>query len=152
MRLLSLLLISISLLTACTSSDDPKALFDNGEYKKAYQQWHLLAEKNDLNAQNYIGIHHYLGLGVKRDLKFAKQWFEKAATGGFADAQYNLGAMYENGEFVKQDYLTAYMWFYVANQNGNKHSMRRMLALAEGRKLFPNQINRAVELAKDHLK
>jgi TPR repeat protein len=139
------------LITACGESGDPKALFDKGEYTKAYKQWQPLANNGDLTAQNYIGIHHYLGLGIQRNHKIAKEWFEKAAVNGFADAQYNLAVMYENGEFVKQDYVTAYMWFYLANQNGNTNAPKRMQALAEEHKLFPNQMNRALELAKEYL-
>lgn len=128
-----------------------KVLFDKGEYTKAYKQWQPLANNGDLTAQNYIGIHHYLGLGIQRDHRIAKEWFEKAAINGHANAQYNLAVMYENGESVKQDYVTAYMWLYIANQNGNTNSSRRMQALAEEHKLFPNQVKHAVELAENHL-
>jgi len=135
---------------ACSETNDPKILFDKGEYKKAYSLWQPLAKDGDLFAQNYIGIHHYLGLGTKRDYKLAKEWFEKSAKQGFVDAQYNLGVMYENGEFVKQDYMTAAMWFSLALENGNAHAKRRMQALLDEHKLFPNQYNRAKELAKQY--
>jgi uncharacterized protein len=141
---------ALIILSACTESADPEILFKEGKYKKAYRLWQPLANNGDLLAQNYIGIHHYLGLGKERNYKIAKQWFEKAAENGFADAQYNLGVMYENGEFVKQDYVTAYKWLYLANKNGNKHAANRMQGMAEEHKLFPNQMKRAIELAKDY--
>ena len=113
--------------------------------------WQPLANNGDLKAQNYLGIHYYLGLGIQRNYKSAKEWFEKAAVQGFPDAQYNLGVMYENGEFVDMDYLTAYMWFFIADRNGNSHAARRMQGIAEEHKLFPNQIMRAETLAKEYL-
>ena len=38
---------------------------------------------------------------------------------GDADAQYNLGVMYERGEGVEQDNVTAYAWYNIAVANGN---------------------------------
>ncbi len=140
----------VILLAACSKESDPKTLFDQGDYESALIQWQLLAEEGHPEAQNYLGIHYYLGLGVKRNLKTSRQWFEKAAINGFADAQYNFGSMYENGESVKQDFVTAYMWFYLALKNGNKNAERRMQTLTEEHKLFPNQVKRAVDLAKEY--
>ena len=51
-------------------------------------------------------------------------------------------------ESVKKDYITAYKWFYLAKENGNFHAEKRMQGMAEEHKLFPNQMKRAVELAK----
>ncbi|MFT5395169.1 MAG: TPR repeat protein [Gammaproteobacteria bacterium] len=143
-----LLVILLIILSACTESDDPKNLFDQGKYKEAAKLWLPLAKMGDPVAQNYIGITYYLGLGKDRDHKVAMQWFEKSAVSGYADAEYNLGVMYENGESVKKDYITAYKWFYLAKENGNFHAEKRMQGMAEEHKLFPNQMKRAVELAK----
>lgn len=143
-----LALFILIIISGCGDSDDPKVLFEQGKYEKAYNLWEPLADDGDPQAQNYIGIHHYLGLGKKRDYKSAKQWFEKAAGNGFADAQYNLGVMYENGQSVKQNYVTAYMWFYLANKNGNRNAAKRMQSMSDDHKLFPNQMNRAIELSK----
>ena len=138
------------MLSACTGSNDPKKLFDQGKYNEAARLWLPLANTGDPVAQNYIGIIHYLGLGKDRNYKVAMQWFEKSAVSGYADAEYNLGVMYENGESVKKDYVIAYKWFYLANKNGNKNAKKRMQGMAEEHKLFPNQMNRAVELAKEN--
>jgi len=139
------------MLSACTESDDPKVLFDQGKYEEASMLWQPLANKGDPVAQNYMGIIYYLGLGKARNYKVALEWFEKSAVSGFADAEYNLGVMYENGESVKKDYVTAYKWFYLAKENGNTHAEKRMQAMAEEHKLFPNQMKRAVELSKQAL-
>ena len=54
----------------------------------------------------------------KGDFKIAyKEWNQLAAQGN-ANAQYNLGVMYEYGIGVLQDYKNAYMWFNLARYNG----------------------------------
>ena len=146
----ALLVFLLIMLSACDESHDPKILFEQGNYEKSFNLWLPLATNGDTQAENYIAIHYYLGLGRSRDLKIAKEWFEKAAQAGHPDAQYNLGVMYENGESDKKDYVTAYKWFYLAKENGNTHAKNRMQAMAEEHKLFPNQMKHAVEQAKEH--
>jgi TPR repeat protein len=140
----------VFLLAACTESNDPKVLFDAGNYEESFPLWAALANKGDSFAQNYVGIHYYLGLGIGRNYKEAKEWFEKSAIQGLPDAQYNLAVMYENGQHVKQDYTTAAMWYSIAIELGNEKARRRMQGLLDEHKLFPNQYNRAKELAKQY--
>ena len=102
------LIVALLVLGACFKPADPAALFASGDYAAAYRLWLPLSEAGDATAQNYIGIHHYLGVGVKRNLGQATQWFEQSARAGEVNAQYNLGLMYENGHHVKQDYGKAY--------------------------------------------
>lgn len=142
--------LCILFLFACSDNRDPKTLFEQGDYEKSLPLWVDIAEQGDLVAQNYAGIHYYLGLGVKRNHQQAKEWFEKSAIQGLADAQYNLAVMYENGEFVQQDYLLAAMWYSLAIEQGNKHAQTRMQAILDEHKLFPNQYRRATELAKKY--
>ncbi len=144
----ALLVALLIMLSACTENEDPTYLFDQGKYKEAAKLWLPLAKLGDPVAQNYIGITQYLGLGKDRNYKLAMQWFEKSAVSGYADAEYNLDVMYENGESVKKDYVTEYKWIYLAKENGNTHAEKRMQGMAEEHKLFPNQMKRAVELAK----
>ncbi|MEG0619395.1 MAG: tetratricopeptide repeat protein [Bacilli bacterium] len=41
---------------------------------------------------------------------------------GFPEAQYNLGIMYENGEYVELDYKKAYFWYLKAANQGDVKS------------------------------
>ena len=102
MRLFFLFLLILTLVS-CSQYENPKSFFDKGNYKKAFSLWLPLANDGDSFAQNYIGIQYYLGLGIDRNLGLAKKWFEKASIGGSADAQHNLGLMYENGDYLEQD-------------------------------------------------
>ena len=57
---------------------------------------------------------------MRQDYTKAKQWFEKAANQGVADAQFNLGVMYGQGKGVRQDYAKAKEWVGESCDNGLK--------------------------------
>ncbi len=137
---MKLLLPLLLLLASCSREDAPVDLFNRGEYDAAYELWRPLARQGDLDAQNYIGIHYYLGLGVKKDHSKAVQWFRQAAERGHANAQYNLGIMYENGQHLEQDFTEAYVWLFAAHLQGNIHAEDHMKRLSREHKLLPNQI------------
>jgi TPR repeat protein len=48
---------------------------------------------------------YYTGQGVPQDDAEAARWYRKAADQGHAGAQFNLGAMYADGQSVSQDYV-----------------------------------------------
>ncbi|WP_083900616.1 SEL1-like repeat protein [Thiolinea disciformis] len=52
------------------------------------------------------------------------QWQEKAAKAGLPEAQYGLGVLYANGEYVKADASKATYWFEQAAQGG--HEMAKL--------------------------
>ncbi len=58
------------------------------------------------------------GKGVTKNLPAAAQWYQKAAEGGLALAQYNLASMYQLGEGVTQDYVKAGEWYQKAADQG----------------------------------
>jgi TPR repeat protein len=43
---------------------------------------------------------------------------------GYAMAQFNLGAMYANGNGVIQDNVYAHMWFNIVASNGDKNAVK----------------------------
>ena len=58
------------------------------------------------------------------DCAEAMRWFRLAADKGYAQAQTNLGAVYENGQGVPPDYATAYMWFSLAGAGAQEGYLR----------------------------
>ena len=58
------------------------------------------------------------GEGVEKNLSKAFELFEKSANQGNANAQYNLGLMYEKGEGVKQDLQKAFYWYEKSANQG----------------------------------
>ena len=70
-----------------------------------------------------------------------------AAEQGLAQAQHNLGLMYEKGQGVEQNYVEAHKWFNIAGMNGNELG-RRNADIVE-KKMAPGQIAIAVGLARE---
>ncbi len=54
----------------------------------------------------------------RRDYTTALRIFRQFAEQGDADAQSNLGVMYDNGQGMPQDYVQAYMWLNLAAAQG----------------------------------
>lgn len=134
----ALLLFTLTVLAACNRYDDPVVAFEKGEYETAMQLWLPRARAGDAEAQNYLGIHYTLGLGVQRDYKEAIRWLEPAARSGHPDAQRNYGLMHLYGKGLPQNYYQAYIWFFAASQQGHDKARIQMDILAAD-KLSPNQ-------------
>ena len=58
-------------------------------------------------------------------------WVRLAATQGYADAQADLGKMYETGDGLPQDYTKAIKWYRRATKRGNARASRRLGRLYE---------------------
>ena len=66
---------------------------------------------------------------------------------GDADAQFNLGEMYEWGKGVPQDNVCAHMWFNIAASTSNDAADRARDMVAED--MTPTQIAKAEKLASE---
>ena len=55
--------------------------------------------------------------------------FRLAAEQGYADAQFNLGNMFTNGQGVAQDREEAIRWYRLAAAQGNAWAKSRLKAL-----------------------
>ena len=64
-----------------------------------------------------------------------------------AQAQFNLGLMYFNGEGVLEDYVQAYAWFNIAATQGDEPARKAKPLLAQ--MMTPSQIAEAQELSKE---
>lgn len=133
------LLVASLTLTGCGAEQDPKAAFDKGDYKTAFQLWQPLAQNGDPEAQNYLGILYYLGFGVSRDYLKSIEWYEKAAKAGHADAQRNFGDMLHFGRGTKRNNYEAYKWYFAAAQQGNDVANKQISVIAASGNLSPNQ-------------
>ncbi len=69
------------------------------------------------------------------------------AEGGYIDAQYNLGIMYDNGKGVLQDYVYAHMWANISASNGEKNGAEVRDIIAKD--MTPSQIEKAQDLARE---
>ena len=70
-------------------------------------------------AQYNVGLYYHNGWsGVKQDYQQAAYWYRKAADQGYADAQLNLGYLYEKGLGVDQSDQQAVYWYRKAADQG----------------------------------
>ncbi len=139
------------LATGCGSEKTAQQAFEAGDYATAYKLFRPLAEAGDLEAQSYLGVHYYLGLGVRRDWQQALQWYDKAAKRGEPRAQLNYGLMFQNGYGTDSDIGAAFMWYYASYRQGNATAKRYMNLLAADNLLSPNQIDYAKVRAKPYI-
>lgn len=114
MKRLFILSSALLLISACGKSQvpPPKPL-------ETFESVMQRAQSGDRGAQFEVGAMYHDGQGVAKDLKTAREWFEKAAAQGDERAEFNLGVMYYSAESVKQDYDAARSWFEKAAMKKN---------------------------------
>ncbi len=95
------------------------AAYDAKDYASAFKEWLPLAKDGDPAAQRNVGHLYRRGLGVKKDLLKAVEWYRLAADQGFDRAQANLAYMYLNGDGVDRDFSQAAELFYLAAIQGH---------------------------------
>ena len=82
---------------------------------------------------------------MAKDYVEAVKWYRQAAEQGHAEAQYNLGCGYANGQGVARDKVEAYAWFSMAAKADADAAERRNLLRKE---LTPKQFTDAQKRMK----
>lgn len=118
---------------------------DDDLLREAAQLWEKLAEEGDPNAQSYLSLLYWSGIGdTPFDPQKALRLGEMAATGGHTDAQFSIARVYELGQHLEQDFQRAVMWYEAAARNGNKIAQHRLAeAYAYGELGLPRDPERA---------
>jgi hypothetical protein len=91
------------------------AAFKLKNYELAWREWKASAEEGVAEAQFDLGVLYAQGLGVRRDLTEAVNWYRKAAQQGNAEAEFALGQLFSRGWGVPRDEADALRWFQMAN-------------------------------------
>jgi TPR repeat protein len=78
-----------------------------------------LTDRDNVSAENTLGVMYEIGHRVPQDDVQAATWFRKAADQGDAFAQVNLGRMYDAGRGVPEDDAQAAIWYRKAADQGN---------------------------------
>jgi TPR repeat protein len=132
----------------------------------SFNQVKALAEEGDIEWQFVLGLFYFMGQqaplnrveflnllqrprreGKPHDPEQAVNWFQRAATHGYSEAQNVLGHLYAVGESVPQDYIQAHLWLNLSAAQGNQEARKARNALAE--KLTPQQLAEAQRLARE---
>lgn len=87
-----------------------------------------LAEKGCHLAEFQLGRVYMYGLsGIQADKDQAFSWMKRAAQGGLAGAQHNLGYMYQEGVGVTKDVQMAWIWYGKAARQGKIESQEVLI-------------------------
>lgn len=131
---------------------DGRAQFELGlhyshekDYPKA-RMWYGKALENGLaGAAVNLGNYFYDGTGVPKDFKQAFSYYEMAEQmTGNKTALRMLGQMYENGEYVQQDFVTAATWYEKAVTRGDTIAAGRLGAFYENGKGVKKDYEKAI--------
>ena len=98
----------------------------HGDDATALQLYMGLAEAGNARAQYWLADMFEFGYGVKKDLKKAISWMEKAAKQGLPVAQARLGEIYFAGRDAVQDFKAARLWLGKAAAQRNAVAERRL--------------------------
>lgn len=142
-------MINSLILIGCNQEKDAINAFNDGDYETALVLWQQRAQDNDNVAQNYLGIHYHLGLGVDQNIRKAVEWYELAAKAGNPEAQRNLGSLYESGKLGKRDFEEAYVWLYAAYQQGNVHAAKTLETISG--QLSPGRVRKLKQRAAPYI-
>ncbi len=115
--------------------EDAVAAYDAGDFPRAFDIWHGLAEQNDPAAMRNLGHMLRRGLGVPRDLEAAFSYYKRAAELGLPTAQLNLAEAYETGAGTAPNLTEARHWLNVAAMAGHplaQYRYGKMLADGAG--------------------
>ena len=97
----------------------PRTVPEKAEPPALYTELLAKANAGDPHAQNQLSLLLQSGKPTVEDLKEARKWLLKAADGGDAEAQHQLGSMYFTGQGgMARNYLAAYKWMALAVEQG----------------------------------
>ena len=82
-----------------------------------------------------------------KDYATALREWKPLAEQGNADAQNNLGVIYNNGWGVLLDFVRAHMWFNIAASSGNTNASKNRDVVAK--RMTSNQIEKAQKRARE---
>lgn len=71
-------------------------------------QWSQDTSANQNESSQYTDATYIHAQSLPQNFEAAIQWYQKAANQGHAAAQYNLGMLYEKGQFVSKNLVIAY--------------------------------------------
>jgi uncharacterized protein len=82
----------------------------------------------------------------RKDYKEAVRLYRLSAEQGNAEAQYNLGLMYDKGQGVPQDYKEAVKWYRLAAEQGDAYGQFNLGLMCHEGKGVPQDHKEAVRL------
>lgn len=108
------ILLSCALCSAVDLETAKRAYHDK-DYSTAANQFAVLADKGNAEAQLILGKMYMMGQGVPMDPEQSEKWLRAAAAQNNADAEFFLGAMYL---LPKKDIAQGVKWLQLSAEQG----------------------------------
>ena len=93
---------------------------ENKEFWARFDDLMFSAQTGDAESQNAVGEMYYYGDEIEQDFDQAVYWFKEAAKQKHAEAMYNLGVCFVNGEGVEKNKTTGMGFIRQAAKLGSK--------------------------------
>jgi len=126
-KILITLGLSTTLLLSASITDGKKQ-FNNKQYTQAYSTFFKVAQDGMIAKYNMAYMNE-MGLGVKKNLKTAIDFYRLSANDGYSLAQNTLGNAYLKGIGVKKDIKTAIYYYKLAAKQKNKDAVKALKAI-----------------------
>ncbi len=97
---------------------------EDKEFWAEFDELTFNAQTGDADSQNRLGEMYYYGDEIEQDLDQAIYWFKEAAKQKHADAMYNLGVCFINGEGVDRNENTGLGFVRQAAKLGSKAAIQ----------------------------
>jgi len=131
-KILITLGLSTTLLLSASVTEGKKE-FNNKEYQKAYSTF-LKVAQDGMVAKFNMAYMREMGLGVKKDLKTAIDFYRLSANDGYSSAQNSLGNAYLKGVGVKKDLKTAIYYYKLAAKQKEPNAIKSLKIIADALK------------------
>ncbi|MEM7042228.1 MAG: caspase-1, p20, partial [Pseudomonadota bacterium] len=115
-----------------------------GRYDQSITEHLRAIELGHDRAMVVLGLMHWAGQGIEKDLERARLFFEEAWERGESAAGTALAAMYRKGSSVEQSYDEALRWYQDAASRGNDWAMYNLGEMHETGKGVEADIEEAV--------
>jgi TPR repeat protein len=116
--LIAAMLVLVLGVATASPLEDALAAFGRKDYAAALEDFRPLAAQGDADAQFFLGLIYFEGLGVAQQHKEAFKWFHLAADQGGAEAQWYVGIMHANARSVEKNETEAVKWYRLAAAQG----------------------------------
>ena len=112
----------------------------SSEVLEAKALWESLAASGDADAQYYLAVLYFRGLGgVEKNRELAFSYLDEAAKGGNSTARVRLAMAYEVGEIIDvetnqslpSDRNIAITLYTLAAESGNQYAIARLITIFE---------------------
>jgi len=130
---------------ATAGIDDAVTKLNKGDFTAAFEEFKVLAQQGDAEAQYYLWQMYFKGRGTSQDYAQGLKWIQMAAEHGLVKAQVSLGYLYLNGRGVPKDYSRAVEWLTKAAEQGDAVAEYDLAIQYENGQGVPQDYKQAVE-------